>query len=279
MYDLLVANYNNAKYIDQFIKSIINSTIKPNKVIFVDDCSTDESLSVLSLSLKGTSLNVEVIRNDVNKGFAWSLNKGLEYVESEFIARVDPDDYVASERFEKQLSFLRKNPQFDLVGSNVYYVRNKKVISHSNVPLDSGEISTKIRSGQLPMIHGSVMFRALSLDQFRYKAELVPAEDYDLFAFFVVKNARLVNLSEPLTYVTIHANSVSNSLKFNTIVKRYNICYNYFGKWKWWVQRYFEYLHQKNYRRYLFYQNNTKYLFLIISVIFNPIKLLKRVRL
>ena len=43
---ILIINYNNKKYIDECIKSIINQTYKNLEIIFHDDCSNDGSLEI-----------------------------------------------------------------------------------------------------------------------------------------------------------------------------------------------------------------------------------------
>ena len=45
---VLIANYNNSKYIDQCLESEINQNYKKIEIVVVDDNSTDNSLKVLS---------------------------------------------------------------------------------------------------------------------------------------------------------------------------------------------------------------------------------------
>jgi len=45
---VLIANYNNSKYIDQCLESVINQNYKKIEIVVVDDNSSDNSLEVLS---------------------------------------------------------------------------------------------------------------------------------------------------------------------------------------------------------------------------------------
>jgi len=45
---ILIANYNNSKYIDQCLESAINQNYKKIEIIVVDDNSSDNSLEVLN---------------------------------------------------------------------------------------------------------------------------------------------------------------------------------------------------------------------------------------
>ena len=45
--DIIIPNYNNANFLDQSIKSVINQTFKNWKIYIVDDSSTDNSKDIL----------------------------------------------------------------------------------------------------------------------------------------------------------------------------------------------------------------------------------------
>tara|TARA_B100000795_G_C22360871_1_gene272373 strand:+ start:54 stop:278 length:225 start_codon:yes stop_codon:yes gene_type:complete len=55
---VLIANFNNANYIDECIKSIINQTFKKIEIIFIDDGSKDSSLKVI----KKYSKKIKIIK-------------------------------------------------------------------------------------------------------------------------------------------------------------------------------------------------------------------------
>lgn len=276
MFDLIVANYNNEKYLNIFFESIINSTIQPNKIIFVDDCSTDNSLHVVENYINEGKINIFLIKNPKNKGFAYSLNIALENISSPYFARLDPDDYVKLNRFELQLKFLKENSNYDMIGTNIIYVLNGKEKNVSNVETNENKIKSSIMRGYLPIIHGSIMGKSTIFKNFKYNANLVPAEDYDLFAYLIKNDFRITNIKAALTFVNIHENSVSNDLRFSTINKRYDTCYKYFNISKNILTRYLEYKHLYYYRKYLFILTPMRYWYLFISSLLNPIKIINR---
>ena len=276
-FEILTANYNNAKFLNSFFASIINSSIHPNKIIFVDDCSTDNSIEIVEKFIEKGIVNVELIKNERNIGFANSLNLAIGKLTSKFFARLDPDDSVDIKRFEIQLGFLLKNSFVDVVGTNVRYVLNEKYIKNSDVLTDKNDIENKIRMGMLPVIHGSIMGKSDLIKNFRYNQEYVPAEDYDLFAFFVAKGYCIINLPMALTIVSIHEKSVSNDLKFTTILKRFMLAELYFGFKKSFFGKYLEYIHQLYYRRYLYENTFKRYMYLIISATAAPLKIISKV--
>ena len=219
-YEIITANYNNSKFLDDYFSSIICSSIKPKKIIFVDDCSTDNSIEIVKKYQEKNEVEIELILNEKNLGFANSLNIAIEHLTSLYFARLDPDDSVYSNRFELQLNFFKQNPSIDLVGSNVSYFLNGKFKKKSDVVINEIELEDKLKKGIMPIIHGSIMGKTEIIKDFKYKQEYVPAEDYDLFAFIVSKGFRITNIKDSLTLVTIHENSISNDLKFSTIKKK-----------------------------------------------------------
>ena len=67
---LIVPNYNYGKFITECLDSINDQTIAPNEIIVIDDCSTDESVEIIS---NYTTQNFKFIRNDKNLGIVKNL--------------------------------------------------------------------------------------------------------------------------------------------------------------------------------------------------------------
>lgn len=44
---IVIATYNGEKYLEDQMDSIINQSLKPNKVVVIDDCSTDETTNII----------------------------------------------------------------------------------------------------------------------------------------------------------------------------------------------------------------------------------------
>jgi glycosyltransferase involved in cell wall biosynthesis len=125
---VLIANYNGEKYIDDCIVSLKNQTFKDFEIIFFDDCSSDNSLNVIS-----KYKNVRIITND-KRGLISSYNqmnaykKAFEVSSGEYIFTLDSDDYYHYQKIEKVInSFnISKNLFFDLP---IYIKNNKKIFS------------------------------------------------------------------------------------------------------------------------------------------------------
>lgn len=113
---VIMATKNGSMYLKESIKSVLSQTIKDIQFIIVDDGSTDGTLDLLQQFAKKDN-RVEVIENSNSEGLAYSLNRALEHVNSDFVARMDDDDISASNRFEVELQFLKNNLNYAFVGT------------------------------------------------------------------------------------------------------------------------------------------------------------------
>ena len=93
---LVIPVFNDEKYILRLMKSIQKQDIKEIEIIFVEDCSTDNSLNII----KEYSLidkRIKYIKNDENKGCLYSYAKGVLEAKAKYTMIIDQDDMLLSE--------------------------------------------------------------------------------------------------------------------------------------------------------------------------------------
>lgn len=113
---ILMAIYNCAQTLPEAIDSLYDQTYQNFKLILCDDASTDNTYEIAKEYAERHD-NIILIKNKKNLKLAASLNRCLEHADTEYVARMDGDDISLPERFEKQINFLDKNPQYALVSS------------------------------------------------------------------------------------------------------------------------------------------------------------------
>lgn len=276
---ILCANYNNAPYLTEFFKSIYKSTSSVKEIVIVDDCSTDNSVNIIKSMMQEYN-NILLIELDKNIGFANALNEGLKHSTGKYVLRIDPDDVMYPTRIEKQYEFMLQNPQIDILGSNVAYFKTStdNIVGNSNFPETYEIIIDRYRNGTHGLVHGSVLMKKDILNKTIYRQEYVPAEEYDLFSRLLKHGYIAHNLLEPLTFVRIHNNSISNNLPYSTVAKTFflknqiwNLKTSKIFIWK-------EYLSRSFYRKGLSEDNFiTKLFYYAIASIFNPSSFIKRI--
>ena len=119
---IVITSYNYGKYLARCVESCLAQDMPDGsfEVIVVDDCSTDETPSVLK-SFDGIA-NFCHTRNERNLGVAGTANTGIRIARGQFVTRVDADDYV-SPGFAGNLSTqLAAKPNAFGVACDYYHV-------------------------------------------------------------------------------------------------------------------------------------------------------------
>lgn len=106
MISLVMATYNGAKYLREQLDSIYGQTVVPDEIIIVDDCSTDNTLSVLSEYKERGNLKIYV--NEKNKGVNANFERAITLAQGDYICISDQDDVWFPNKIEASLSKLKE---------------------------------------------------------------------------------------------------------------------------------------------------------------------------
>ena len=98
--------YNSGRFIEQSIRSVLSQTYTDWELLVVDDCSTDDTTSIVA-SFKDKRIHYQ--RNEYNMGAALSRNKAIQAAKGKYIAFLDADDKWLPTKLEKQVGFMQKN--------------------------------------------------------------------------------------------------------------------------------------------------------------------------
>ncbi len=92
-FSVIMANYNNARYIAQAIESVHRQIFQDWELIIVDDCSTDNSAMMIDQYLGDR--RIRLIKHETNRGYTAALKTGIAAVRSEYFGILDSDDALA----------------------------------------------------------------------------------------------------------------------------------------------------------------------------------------
>ena len=96
--DVILPNYNKAKFLEEAINSVVNQTYKNWHLYIVDDCSSDESKKVIDKFLNFK--NITTIKLIKNKGPSFCRNYGMRISKSKYISFIDSDDGWQKDKLE-----------------------------------------------------------------------------------------------------------------------------------------------------------------------------------
>ena len=93
-YKKIVPNYNYSKYLKKRLNSIVNQTYPIHELIILDDCSTDDSIEVITKFINNhTDINIKFLQNETNSGCVFNQwLKGLENITGDYFWIAEADD-------------------------------------------------------------------------------------------------------------------------------------------------------------------------------------------
>lgn len=109
---VIVPMYNVEKYIKQCATSLFDQTYDNMEYIFVDDCSTDQTLAILKKTIDDYPARkgqIKILHNEINKGVAATRNIGLTASTGNYIAWCDSDDWFDISTFAELCEISMKN--------------------------------------------------------------------------------------------------------------------------------------------------------------------------
>jgi glycosyltransferase involved in cell wall biosynthesis len=201
--------YNAERYLRQAIDSVLGQTFTDFELLILDDASTDRCLEIIE---SYSDLRIRIIRNESNRGVAYSRSKVLPLARGEYVAVLDADDIALPERLQVQVSYLDSHPDICLVGSAYQVIGDDgSVKSIYRQPADLLTIRWLLLFGNC-FAHSTVMFRKREvLLVGGYDAAVYAGEDIDLFVRLVAAGYKLTNLEHPLVQWRCNPDGLSNT--------------------------------------------------------------------
>lgn len=205
-FSVLLSVYKNEtpSSLEQALNSLlVNQTIIPTEVILVEDGPlTPELDKMISLWENNFSNILKIVPLKKNVGLGNALNVGINHCTYDWIFRMDTDDCCLPERFDKQISYINKNPGISLLGS--YTKEFDSDMSESlgirTVPHCHNDIMQYIKKRN-PFNHMTVAFRKDVIKAVGgYKHHLY-MEDYNLWIRVISAGYKVGNINEILVNV------------------------------------------------------------------------------
>lgn len=114
---VVIPFYNSENILDRCITSCINQTLKPRRIICVNDESTDGTLKLLNKY--ADEYNHIIVIDKKNGGICSARNAGLDYVDTEYVAFLDHDDVMQPNKLKHQYRLIESSGrQYGFVASS-----------------------------------------------------------------------------------------------------------------------------------------------------------------
>lgn len=197
---ILMPVYNTAPYLKEAMDSMLSQTFKDFELIVLNDCSPDNADEILD-----TYNDPRIVRykGERNMGLSNVLNAGMDIARGKYIARMDSDDISLPNRLEVQVKYMEEHPDIDLCSCGMKMFGAKDDVWIRDADPEKVKVTALFFS---PILHASSIWKKESFDKYglRFRQEMVPAEDYDMWCRALSKGLKLVNLPNVLYRYRIH---------------------------------------------------------------------------
>lgn len=194
---------DKAAFLDRSLHSVwTQQTLKPNQIVLVEDgWLPDELQAVICEWKERLGDQLVLCFNENNLGLTKSLNKGLQLIHSDYVARMDSDDMSVSTRFEKQVSFLNTHPDIDIIGgASQEFDEDHECLYVRHYPLTHEEVKKYILKAN-PLAHSSVTMRTRIFENgLKYDERFRMTQDLKLWYDAILEGYKIANLPDICVY-------------------------------------------------------------------------------
>lgn len=204
---VVMAVYNREDMIRECVESILKQSYEDFEAIIVDDHSEDATFEVLQ-EFARNDVRIKAFRNE-RHNFIESLNLGLSEAKGEYIARMDSDDVMLSDRLEKQIACMDQDISLTVCCSwceifGHYHSVSNRITGRIHRPYHQFLLGNYL-ANPTSMIRKSF----LKEHELRYQEEYIYSEDYKMWTEIAKYGGEFYVIPEVLTRYRVHDKQVS----------------------------------------------------------------------
>lgn len=218
---IIIPCYNTSLYIEKTLNSILNQTYRNFECIIINDCSSDNTLSVIQNTLKKfNDTRFSIYTNYENKGLSDTRNIGISKANGDFIFFCDGDDFLPQHTINTLISHFTGSE--DIIVGKVSLIKDNKIISHLPHPNREKRFSNynndvlleHINNGLAPVAVNK-LYKTSFLKKYNFKFLSGIYHEDELWFFETIYYARNILFIPETTYLYIIDNQ-------NSITKQKN---------------------------------------------------------
>jgi glycosyltransferase involved in cell wall biosynthesis len=215
---VVMAAYNGERFIEEQLQSILDQTLRPNRIVITDDASTDGTSEIVRRHARQNP-SIVFFPNDRNIGYVKNFEKGISLCDADFIALSDQDDIWKPEKLEACVDALSSSPEAGLCYHNSHLIyedgrlldANLWEVSRHMFPLETRRAREIILGTESPIAGFAMVFhRSLKAHLLRMPGFRLCGHDWWIcgVAFFLFQP---VWVETPLSYYRMHGSQASGA--------------------------------------------------------------------
>lgn len=204
---MCVCSSDRLEYLTQAVESIRQQTFARSVLIIYADGALPGTTDEYLLSVAGE--RVRLLRGAERRGLASGLNVILEHVLGnlptvKYIARMDADDIASHDRLAVQYDYMEGHPDIDVLGA--WCLEFDDAGSEFVKKMPPGAELPRFSCYRSPLVHPTAFVRRRPFEAgYRYRADLLKAQDYDLWSRLMCAGYMFDNVQRPLLRYRVSA--------------------------------------------------------------------------
>ena len=209
--------YNGEKFIRQTLESVAKQTLKPDRLIVLDNCSTDGTENIVK---SFSTIRCEWIRNPSNLGLFGNCNRALEFAtETKYFHLLCADDLIEPLFYQRLTSELESCNGFGLA-----YSLDERIDEHDRRLSMSGKVTGTAE--EIPIdrflsrkaeianqaFSGSLMKTNYQKPPCQFRLDMPILGDVAWWAAFGKHCQRIVQVNLPLCKYRWHGDNTTNTV-------------------------------------------------------------------
>ena len=122
------------------LESVLKQTYRNFELIVILDNPGNKKIESYIKQVKQKDKRIIFLKNKENKGLAYCRNRAIKLAKADFIAFADGDDINRKDRFQKQISFMKKNKNVDLLFSSFEEIDGRGKVLFKQKPVGSQDL-------------------------------------------------------------------------------------------------------------------------------------------
>lgn len=234
---IIIPCYNHERFVADCLKSLIGQTYDNIEMLIYDDCSTDQSVSIIRdflPELEKRMVRVEFHVNESNLGVTKTVNKGIKSAKGEYIKTLASDDVLAPLGIETLVNAFEREKRWDVVFCNGYNMPEQSTYPeilfknmeayYSQSPIPEGGLFEALYRENF-LNPAGLMVRKETYDKFGLYDETNRVEDWD-YVLRIAMSGTIGYINEKLFYYRNVAASISTLSKVGNAEYRFQYMYS-----------------------------------------------------
>ena len=229
---VICSSYNHSDFVTESIQSVLNQSYKNIQLIVVDDCSNDNSVSVIENFIVDYP-EITFIKNKTNLGLTKSVTNAMRYAKGEYFIDLAADDILLPNCIENQLNTFKNSSYKNLAivygnaelitedGKHSSYYFDVDAHFKTKTKRPSGAIYGNVISSETTICSVSSMCKKEIFDKLNGYDTSLSYEDFD----FWIRVSRDYNI-EFIDEILIKKRIVTNSLQTTLYAKKNKTSYS-----------------------------------------------------